>query len=133
MKTISFKSARIIPIRDRAIWNEIIVPRYKVQLAAFEARKHTSDKYDYPLFEDLEWNRANKTLRQAYLNLKLEPKTYHSCRHSFTTHLVGETRNFFLVRAITGHKKDKSFYRYLHIFEQIAVEAAQAAQDIDVV
>ena len=133
MKTISHKNARIIPIRSKEIWNEIIVPRYKAQSAAFEAHKYTTDKHDYPLFDDLEWNRANKTLRQAYQNLGVEPKPYHCCRHSFTTHLVGETRNFFLVRAITGHKKDKSFERYLHIYEQIAVEAAQASQDIDVV
>jgi hypothetical protein len=44
--------------------------------------------------------------------------------------LVGETRNMFLTRAITGHKKDKSFERYLHIYEEMNQDALENEQEI---
>ncbi len=131
-KTIGPKNARIIPIRDKEIWNVLAI-RYKKAMEQFEAKECSLNKDDFPLFDDLEWNKAQRTLRQSYSDLGLPFKSYHCCRHSFTTHLVGETRNFFLVRAITGHKKDKSFERYLHIYEQISLESIRNDQIIDVV
>jgi integrase len=72
-------------------------------------------------------------LRRVYVdNPHLGSKSYHCCRHSYTTLLVGETRSYFLVRMITGHRSQKAFERYLHVYEQVALAARQESQEIDV-
>jgi integrase len=129
-KVISPKNSRVIPIIDKAVWN-ILAKRYKAEMDNYAQLKYTSDKEDYIFFNDLDWNKATRTLREAYKRLRLRRKSHHSCRHSFTTNLVGETRNFFLVRTITGHKKDRNFELYLHIYEQIALESQQQSQSIE--
>jgi integrase len=131
-KVISDKHARTIPIVDKQIWN-ILASRYKLEVRRWENREYTKDKQDYVFFDDLEWNRAVNSLRRAYKELGINPKPFHCCRHSYTTLLVGKTRNFFLVRAITGHKKDKSFERYLHIYEKMARENRQNEQTIELI
>jgi len=35
--------------------------------------------------------------------------------------------------AITGHRKDKSFEKYLHIYEQMAIESRESEEAIDIV
>jgi hypothetical protein len=129
-KVISPKHARIIPIRTRQLWN-ILARRYMQQSKLHAEGVHGPHAVNYLLFGDLEWNIANRSLKEAYEQLGTKHKSYHCCRHSFTTLLVGETRSFFLTRAITGHKKDKSFNRYLHIFEQMAMTAKQREQQIE--
>jgi hypothetical protein len=47
--------------------------------------------------------------------------------------LVGETRHFFLVRQITGHKKDRNIERYMHLYEEIGLAAKADEQDIDLI
>lgn len=131
-KEISHKNARIIPIMDKKAWN-IIARRYQDAKARFERKEFTGNPDDYRLWEDLEWNKAYSALDKAYVKLGIRGKSYHCCRHSFVTYLVGRTRSFFLVRAITGHKKDKSFERYLHIFEELMAKAAAAEQDVQMV
>jgi integrase len=131
-KTISPKHARIIPIRTKEVWN-ILAKRYKAEQARLLKRTYTTNKADYVFFDDLTWSDATATIKGAYKSTGIKPKTYHCCRHSYTTMLVGETRSFFLTRMITGHKKDKSFEKYLHIFEMISMEAASKEQDIDIV
>lgn len=129
-REISAKHARIIPIEDRDLWN-LLARRHKQAQKDFEAGKYNNEKINYRLFDDLESNRAGNTLREAYKDLGITPKSYHCCRHSFVTYLVGRTRSFFLVRAITGHRKDRSFERYLHIYEEMNIQASAAIQDID--
>ena len=129
-KEIGPKWGRVIPIRTTELWN-ILVARHRVQNDERLKKTYGGDKASYVLFGDLEYNKAVNTLKQAYESLGLAPKSYHCCRHSFTTLLVGETRSFFLVRSITGHRKDKSFEKYLHIFESISMEAQQEEQELD--
>lgn len=129
-KEISPRHARIIPIRTTEVWN-ILAKRHKKGIADHTKNTFGPDKSNYMLFEDLEWNKATLSLQAAYKQAGLEYRAYHSCRHTFTTLLVGETRSFFLVRAITGHRKDQSFERYLHIYERIGLEAQQNEQVID--
>jgi integrase len=85
---------------------------------------------DYVLFDDLKYNDAVRALRQAYEELRREPKSFHCCRHSYATFLVGKTRSYFLARAVLGHRSD-AFDRYNHIYEQIALKAKQKVQEID--
>lgn len=131
-KEISPRFTRNIPIRTKEVWN-ILATRHKEALKSFAKKVFTKEKGDYLLFADLEWNRATNSLRRAFAELGLDAKGFHACRHSFTTNLVGETRSFFLVRAITGHRKDKSFERYLHTFEQISQEARRNEQEIETI
>lgn len=128
-KGISAKNSRLIPIRTKEVWN-ILATRHLRMKEAFLRKDYGPNKADYPLFDDLSWNMANLTLKRAYEALKMKPRSYHCCRHSFTTLLVGETRNMFLTRAITGHKKDKSFERYLHIYEEMNQDALENEQEI---
>lgn len=129
-KSISPKNARTIPIMDKECWN-ILARRFKREQERYVSKVYGTDKNNYIFFNDLEWNKAVNSLRCAYEQLSLTPKSYHCCRHSFVTNLIGKTRSFFLVRMITGHKKDTSFERYLHIYEKINQVAKQSSQEIE--
>lgn len=131
-KEIHPRHARTIPVRTTEVWN-VLARRYKDALQDFIARRFGGEKDSYVFFQDLEWNKAYSTLKTAYEDLGLPAKQFHCCRHTFTTLLVGETRSFFLTRSITGHRVDKTFERYLHIYEQIARDAQQQEQEIDVI
>jgi integrase len=131
-RAISPKYARVIPIRTKDVWN-ILATRHKTQSEAFAKKQYGGDKINYALFDDCEWNRTVGALRRVYVdNPHLGSKSYHCCRHSYTTLLVGETRSYFLVRMITGHRSQKAFERYLHVYEQVALAARQESQEIDV-
>lgn len=131
-KTISPKNARVIPIRSKDVWN-VLATRYKAGLELCATGVYGPDRKEYVFFEDAEWNKTVGALREAYQHFKMEPKGYHSCRHTFVTLLVGETGDEMLTRMITGHKTAKSFERYQHVYEQIALAAQQESQEIDVI
>jgi integrase len=131
-KRIEPRHARVIPIFSKEVRN-VLALRLKQQQALLFQKKYGADRSNYLLFDDCEWNRTTGALRQAYEALGQPPKGYHCCRHSFVTFLVGRTRSFFLVRALTGHKKAEAFERYLHTFEQIARLAKQEEQAFDVI
>ncbi|MFW7381459.1 MAG: hypothetical protein ACOH5I_21805 [Oligoflexus sp.] len=129
-KTISPKNARLIPIFDKSIWN-VFARRYLTEMQKLNDGVYTRNKSDYLFFDDLEWNKANLGLAAAYEGLDYKPKSYHCCRHSFVTRFVGQTKSFFLTRAITGHRSSEAFERYLHIFEQLVLESQQNSQVIE--
>ncbi len=62
------------------------------------------------------------TIKKAYALIDRSHKSYHCCRHSFATFMVGKTKSIFLARSITGHKSN-AFERYLHVWEQMTLEA----------
>lgn len=131
-KAIAPRYARVIPIREREVWN-ILAVRFKEQQKEFLQKRWGQSQRNYPLFDDLEWNKVYGALKAAYKACGLPVRGFHDCRHSFATFLVGETGNSMLVRMITGHRSTKAFERYLHIYEQIALAARQDSQDIDVI
>lgn len=131
-KSIGPKNARVIPIRSREIWN-VLAARYKTEQARLQTAVYGPDPKEYVFFEDAEWNKTVNGLRETYQGLKLVPKGYHCCRHTFITLLVGETGDEMLVRMISGHKTAKAFERYQHLYEQIAMAAKQQEQEIDVI
>lgn len=128
-RSIHPKNNRTIPLADKTSWN-ILARRYKVQKELFNKREFGPGPTDYLLFDDLKYNDAVRALRQAYEDLRREPKSFHCCRHSYATYLVGRTRSYFLARAVLGHRSD-AFDRYNHIYEQIALKAKQKVQEID--
>lgn len=128
-KKISPKDARVIPILDKECRN-ILSRRHKEQKKLLEAQTYGMAKENYLLFDGLTMSRLNNTLREAYNSLGIEPKSYHCCRHSRATYLVGETRSYFLGKAMLGHKSDVHD-DYVHIFEMIATKAKQQFEEFD--
>src|SRR5690606_3377101 len=128
-KKISPKNSRIIPIREKETWN-VLARRYKEQKAALESKVWGRDPINYMLFEDLKYSKAKRSLESAYEGSVFTTKTWHDCRHSFCTFFVGETRSFFLARAILGHKSN-AFEKYLHIYEEMTLKAKQNQQEIE--
>ncbi len=114
------------------MWN-ILAVRYKTQQSLLETNSLGKDLANYTLFGDCEWNKLNRSLKEAYIRIGTKHKGYHACRHTFVTLLTGVTRSYFLVRMISGHKSQKAFERYLHIYEQIAMQSRQKLQTIEVI
>ncbi len=128
-KKISPENARTIPILDKECWN-VLARRYKEQKELLDKHVYGMDKVNYLLFDNLNMSRLTRALQDAFKSLGLRPKTYHCCRHSRATYLVGETRSFFLGKAMLGHKSDVH-EDYIHIFEMINLKAKQSVQEID--
>ena len=131
-KKISAENARTIPITDKEAWN-VLAALYLSQKVEFDKQTFGSHKDDYALFEGLNMAKANRALAAAYSTLMIaRPKSFHCCRHSKATYLVGETRSYFLGRAIIGHKSDV-FDDYVHIYAMIALKAKQSDNVIKIV
>jgi integrase len=130
-KEISPKHFRTIPIMNLKAWN-ILAARFKRAEESHKKREFGPNKINYMMFEGTSWNVANLALAKAQEKLKTKRKSYHCCRHSFTTFLVGKTRSIFLARAITGHRTMKAFELYLHTYEKIALVAKQSDQEITI-
>ena len=128
-KSIHPKNNRTIPIMDKECWN-IFARRYKAQKESLMRKEFGTDQANYILFEELKYNDAVRDLREAYKQLRMPPKPFHNCRHSYATFLVGKTRSYFLARNILGHKSDV-FDRYNHIYEMISLKAKRETQEID--
>jgi len=125
-KTMSLRDARVIPIVDAHAWN-ILVRRFKNSKRDFERGIYTKDHQDYCLFGDLEYNQAQRALKDAYRHMpQYKRKSYHCLRHTFCTNFVGNTRNYFLTQQILGHKTPRIFENYLHIHERLAITASQS-------
>ena len=131
-REIGPRGARVIPIRSKAVWN-ILARRYLEQKAVFEKRAFGLKPSNYLLFDDAEWNHLYAALRKAYERLGLKPKSFHCARHTYITNLVGETGSYVLVRMLSGHRSQKSFERYLHIYEQMSRQALAKEQVIGLI
>lgn len=116
-KKIDEKFNRIVPIIDKDLFNNL-VKLYKQQEELFKKRVYGSDPKNYILFDGLTNTEANLGLRQAYEKTKFKPKSYHCCRHTRCTDLVGKTRDFVLARYWLGHARQETTWRYTHIYQQ---------------
>lgn len=128
-RKISPENARTIPIMDKECWN-VLARRYKQQKHLFDATQYGTKRDNYLLFDEIPMSRLTTTLRETYEKLNMKPKSFHCCRHSRATYLVGETRSYFLGKAILGHKSDV-FDDYVHTYEMIALKAKQNDQEIE--
>ncbi|RYZ87211.1 MAG: hypothetical protein EOP04_12260, partial [Proteobacteria bacterium] len=111
-KEISPKHFRFIPVQTKKTYN-ILASRYKAQKELLDRKVHGDSKTNYLLFDEIEVNRARKALSKACEAIGIS-KDFHSLRHSFSTHLVGSTRSFYLAKTLLGHKTEKEFDRYCH-------------------
>ena len=74
-KTMTMRDARVIPIADVKIWN-ILVARYKACKLEFEARKWTNEAADYCLFDGLEYNVSQRTLRAPMVHCRTSSRRH---------------------------------------------------------
>lgn len=129
-KRIKTGEGRIIPIFDKDIFN-ILAKRYNAQIELLNANKYGTDGKDYLLFDGFFRNTLGLALNKIYekLKTKYKPKSPHCCRHTFSTNFVGMTcGDFFLAKAILGHKDVETTMRYVHIFEAINRKARKKEQ-----
>ena len=115
-KSISLKDGRVIPIMDEEAMN-VLIERYNRCLDEFDSGKFGVNEKNYFLFDE-----GVNEIRRDFSGVS--SKGFHaSCRHSFTTHLIGKTRNQILTRSITGHRSIDVFDRYVHIYEAYLMKA----------
>jgi integrase len=129
-KKISEKNSRIIPITSKDHFNNL-VKLYKTQDGNYQNRKYGSDRKNYVLFDNLSPSECNRSLRLVYEKSKYIYKSYHCCRHTRCTELVGLTRDFVLTKYWLGHSRQETTLRYTHIYQQSVREAIKKKQQID--
>lgn len=126
------KFNRLVPIISKELFNNL-VKLYKIQEEKFKKKIYGPDPKNYVLFEDLNTTEASMALRDAYKNTKYTPKSYHCCRHTRCTELVGQTRDFVLARYWLGHARQETTLKYTHIYQQSANTARKKKQKIEFV
>lgn len=100
-------------------------------LETLNAKVNGADSKNYLLFDGFTRNTLNLALTGIYSKLanKYKKKCQHCCRHTFSTKFVGMTcGDFFLAKAILGHKDVDPTIRYVHIFEAINRKVKKKAQ-----
>jgi integrase len=131
MLSFSFPcSVRIIPIIDKELFNSL-ASRYKDQEKLLEKKKFGPNPKNYLLFDNLTTTEASVALRAAYAKTKFKPKSYHCCRHTRCTELVGQTRDFVLARYWLGHSRQETTLRYTHIYQQSVRQVRKNKQKIE--
>ena len=129
---IDSKYDRLIPIISKDLFNSL-VRLYKIQEEKFKKKVYGSNPKDYVLFEELTHSDTVVSLREAYGKTKYFQKSYHCCRHTRCTELVGKTRDFVLARYWLGHARQETTLRYTHIYQQSANTARKKSQKIEFV
>lgn len=124
------KYNRLVPIISKVLFNNL-VRLYKIQQEKFKNKIYGNDPKNYVLFEDLTHSDTVVSLREAYTKTKYFHKSYHCCRHTRCTELVGKTRDFVLARYWLGHARQETTLRYTHIYQQSANTARKKSQTIE--
>lgn len=129
-KAISEKNNRIIPITDKDLYNNL-VKLYKKQKELQKKRVYGLKAKNYVLFDDLNVSMPKRFLESAYSLSGYKYKTFHCCRHTRATELVGLTQNFILAKYWLGHSRQETTERYTHIFQQSNRQAKNKEKLID--
>lgn len=117
-KRIDDKSARTVVITDKLLWNELVKEHNKT-LEQYEKGYFGKRIDQYPMFEGVDKSSSAKKLRIAYEKCGLPYRSWHACRHTRATMLIGETGNSLLARLWLGHSSEKVLNRYVHIYEAV--------------
>lgn len=115
-KEISEKYSRFIPIVDKQLWNDL------VELAQELFKKwngQEADKKNMFLFKGINDTTSTNKLKESFRYCGLKYRSWHCCRHSRATYLIGETGDEILAKAWLGHSSSRVFERYNHLFQQI--------------
>lgn len=129
-KKICEKNNRVVPIIDKELFNNL-VKLYKEQQKLHQKSVFGSDRDNYMLFDEISTSICNRELHRGFKTTGYKYKSFHCCRHTRCTELVGRTRDFVLARIWLGHTRQEVTLRYTHIFQQTAREAKRKKQKID--
>ena len=129
-RKIHEKHTRIMPIINKDLFNNL-VKLYKQQKELLEKRSYGRNPKDYVLFDGLTTTAASIVLRAAYSKTKYTPKSYHCCRHTRCTELVGLTRDVALAKSWLGHERHETTLRYTHIHQKASRTARKKEQNIE--
>ncbi len=129
-KKIEEKNNRIIPIIDKELFNNLAM-LYKEQEKLHQKRTFGPDRNDYLLFDEMSTSLPNRALKKVYEKTNYKHKSFHCCRHSRCTELVGTTRDIVLTRMWLGHTRQEVTDRYIHIYQRSVREAKRKVQKID--
>lgn len=117
-KKIDERSARTVVILDKTLWNDL-VRLHSQELKKLEKKIYGKDEKDYVLFEGIDKTSSSERLKKAFANCKLKYRSWHCCRHSRATDLIGRTGSQFLTRIWLGHSSQRITDKYIHIYEAI--------------
>lgn len=129
-RSIAEKNNRLIPLINKELFNEL-VRLYKAQKEKLDRCTYGVDQKNYVFFEELTHSETIVALRNAYSKTKFKTKSFHCCRHTRCTELVGKTRDFVLAQMWLGHARQETTLRYTHIYQQSARSARKKGQIID--
>ena len=129
-KKICEKNNRIVPITDKELYNNLVY-LYKEQQKLLKQRKYGGDPKNYVLFEELSTSECNRFLNKGFFKSRKKYRSFHCCRHTRCTELVGMTRDFVLARMWLGHQRQETTLRYTHIYQQSVREVKKKNQKID--
>ncbi len=122
-KKIAEKHSRVVVITDKSLWREL-VELYNKQIDRLDKRKWGENPSNYALFEGIDKSTSTRHLQYAYQALDLQYRSWHCCRHSCATNLIGLTGDHNLARLWLGHSSLAVIERYVHIHQAI-VRASQ--------
>lgn len=117
-KKISEKYSRVIVIPDQVLWQELAT-LFNCQVDAFNNHKWGLDPKDYALFDGLDRTTSTRRLMAAYKKVRARFRTWHCCRHSCATNIIGRTGDYNLARIWLGHSSPSAIERYVHIHQAI--------------
>lgn len=115
---IDDKSARTVVIVDKILWNGLVNQHNQV-IQLYDQGTFGKKIDQYPLFEGIDKTSSSQKLQRAYEKCGLRYRSWHCCRHTRATWLIGQTGNTLLTKLWLGHSSDRVLNRYVHIYEAI--------------
>ncbi|MCB9228847.1 MAG: hypothetical protein H6618_04480 [Deltaproteobacteria bacterium] len=123
-KKISERNSRICVIPDEQLWSDII-RLYNEQVRSHREREHGADASNYPIFYCIDKSSSLRKLKKTYEALGLRYRSWHCCRHSCATYLIGLAPDRLLVGTWLGHSTESVIDRYLHAHQALIRGSAQ--------
>lgn len=123
-KEIHEKHARLIPITDLSLWQRL-GQLYNEQVTRQQQRVHGYAGDQYALFEGIDKSSSSVRLCRALKALGLPRWSWHCCRHSCATQILGRTGDLMLARMWLGHRSADVIERYVHVHEELVRRAGR--------
>lgn len=123
-KKISEKYSRVVVITDQILWQELVA-LFNIQVESLDNQVWGIDPKDYALFDGLDRTTATRRLKSAYERKNIRYRTWHCCRHSCATNLIGSTGDYNLARLWLGHSSPAAIERYIHVHQAMVRTSEQ--------